>query len=497
MSAVPQPAVPAEGAPPRTWLFWAFLLVVGVAALLRAWNLDGWSLWEDEEGSILHAQRPTEGFAGFFPVFFVALNQILEVTGISAGAARAFPALMGLLSVALTYLCFRRFVSPQAALFAAFLLAINIGHLFWSQSVRYYTTAVVFQLLSMYWFFDGFERGKAGALLLSNVALGLALLTHFSALLLAPVFVGYLGLMILTRETGPGYRLRNYLIFGVPFLAILAIFAWRMAELRSLFDDMGHGISSARSPLHVGVTVVAYFGIPLVSLGMVAPWLARALPRRTLLFLLTASIIPVLELLVIAQLNIVNVTWYYALFAAVGFALLASACLTSLWQRGRRLVAVAIGSGSVVYYGVFLVGYFTTMHGDRPRWEEASSYLQGSTGVRAGAENNPQVFANVPGVVAFYLGADPRDPESYAVVQKIPRRPSAEKPDRERWYLIEARLVSPEYKAWFAQHCTFRARFEATTGPIDRSVLVYQYRGEEAERAASAVHGLVDNAERR
>jgi predicted membrane-bound mannosyltransferase len=470
------------------------LFILALATLLRAWNLGAWSMWEDEEGSIFHAQRPYQGFPGFFPVFFVALNQLLGVTGLSVGAARVLPAVMGLLSIVFTYTCFRRFVTPRTALLAAFLLAVNLGHLFWSQSIRYYTTALVFQVLSMYWFLDGFESKKVGALLLSNLALVLALLTHFSALLLAPVFIGYLALMIWSRESEAGYRPRYYLLFGVPLAVVLALFTLRMAELRSLFDGMGAAIASARSPAHVGLTVVAYFGVPLVTLGLLAPWLARELPRRTLLFLLTAAVIPVLELLVIAQLNTVNVTWYYALVAMVPFALLAAASLTSLWERGRRAAAGTLGAGSLVYYVALLVGYFTAMHGDRPRWEEAAAYLRQTAGVRVGSGQNPKVFASVPGVVAYYLGADPRRPESYRLVEPVPRHPSDRAGAGERWYVMEAKLITPEYRAWFAEHCTLRAQFETFTGPINRSVLVYHCTdgstAHSARQAAQTDRGL-------
>src|SRR5256885_151373 len=158
----------------------------------------------------------------------------------------------------------------------------------------------------MYWFLDGFERDRVGALLLSVLAFVLALLTHFSALLLAPVFVGYLMLAAVLGETGAGYRRRDYLLFGLALAAVLALFAWRVVQLRSMIG--GWAIPSARNPMHVGATVVAYFGVPVIGLGLLAPWLAGSLTRRVCLFLMTASVIPVLELLVIAQLNIVNVT---------------------------------------------------------------------------------------------------------------------------------------------------------------------------------------------
>src|SRR5947209_8575889 len=80
-------------------LFWAAMVVLAIATLLRAWNIAEWSMWEDEEGSITLAQKPFVGFQGFFPIFFVALNWVLTLTGNSVGAARALAAALGLLSV--------------------------------------------------------------------------------------------------------------------------------------------------------------------------------------------------------------------------------------------------------------------------------------------------------------------------------------------------------------------------------------------------------------
>jgi hypothetical protein len=453
-------------------LAWGLVAVLALAAALRAWNINYWSMWEDEEGSLRLAQQPFAGFPGFFPVFFVGLNRLLTITGMSIGAARALPVLMGLLSIALTYYCFRRFVGARAALVAALLLAVNMGHLFFSQSIRYYTTALVFQIVSLYWFLDGFERDRAVTLLLSHLAFVLALLTHFSAVLLAPVFVGYLLLMILRRETVAGYRLRNYLLFGLVLGLILATFAWRIAELRSMIG--GWAIPSARDPVHVGLSVVAYFGVPLLGLTLLAPWLGSQLPRRVLLFLLTTSLVPVLELLVIAQLNVVNVAWYYAFVALVGFALLAGEVLIGLWERGRRPAVAVLGSASLLYYATFLACYFTSWHGDRPRWEEAAYYLQQAAGIEPGKPSTTKVFASVPGVVAFYLGADPRRPETYELVQMVPLQPMARQGQEEEWYVVEAKLISPAYGAWFAENCELKVRFDSRTGPIDRTVLVYR-----------------------
>jgi predicted membrane-bound mannosyltransferase len=478
---------PLSSRPAANRIAGVVLLVLAIAVALRAWHLSTWSMWEDEEGSITLAQKPFHGFQGYFPIFFVALNQIMQVTSPSVVAARVFPAVMGVLSVALTYFCFRRYASRQAAVLAALFLALNIGHIFFSQSIRYYTTALVFQLLSMYWFLDGFERGQPWALVLSLLALVAALLTHFSALLLVPVFVGYLLLAAVRSESEAGYRPRYYLVFGLALTIILVLFVWRATQLRGMIG--GWRIPSARDPVHVGATALAYFGLPVIGLALMAPMTARELSPRVRLFLLTAAFVPVLELLVIAWLDVVNVTWYYALIALIGLALLAGAALVGLWQSGRRVAAGLLGGAAVGYYVVFLGGYHLAWHGDRPRWDEAAHYLAETAGVRPDVHDNPYVYASVPGVVAYYLGADPRQPETYHVVEYLPDHPAPPAADRAGWYVVEAKVVSPEYESWFAKHCELRARFDAHTGPIDRSVLVYQYvgAGPKAGMAASVV----------
>jgi uncharacterized membrane protein len=447
------------------------LVVVGVAILVRAWHLDTWSLWEDEEGSMTLAQKPYDGFQGYFPIYFVALNQQMRWTGLSVGAARALPALMGVLSIAMTCLCFRRYTSSSGALLAGLLLALNLGHLFFSQSVRYYTTALVFQVLALYWFFDGLERDRPWRLLLANVAFVLGLLTHFSVVLIAPVFVGYLLLAVLRGESGAGYRLRNYLSFCGVLVIILTFFAFRILQMRNLIG--GWAIPAQRDPIYICLNVLAYFGVPLLGLGLLAPWLARGLHRRTLLFLLCIAILPVLELVVIAWMNVVNVTWYYGLIAQLGFALLAGQACVGQWEQGRHRFAALLGVAAVTYYLGLSCVYHLQWYGDRPRWGEAALWLRQERSINVSAAHSSKVYASVPGVVAFYLGADPRQQDTRTVVKSIPSHPT-DLCDSGCWFVVEAKLVSPEYEAWFSEHCSLRARFEAMTGPIDRSVLVYE-----------------------
>ena len=139
-----------------------------------------------------------------------------------------------------------------------------------------------------------------------------------------------------------------------------------------------------------------------------------------MLFFISASLIPVMELVVIALLDVMNATWYYGFFALFGWVTLAASSLVCLYHRGHGWSAAVLAAVTGLYYVVFLVGYYTTMHGDRPRWAEATTFLQRITDVQASSMDKPEIYASVPGVVAFYLGVDPTQTMDNGLVRPVP-----------------------------------------------------------------------------
>ena len=71
-------------------------------------------------------------------------------------------------------------------------LAVSPWHLFWSQSVRFYSVELFFVLLAAACFFAGVESGRRRWLLGSLLFAGLAGLTHPSAALVVVGFVAFL-----------------------------------------------------------------------------------------------------------------------------------------------------------------------------------------------------------------------------------------------------------------------------------------------------------------
>jgi hypothetical protein len=466
---------------------WGLLCVLAMATVLRIWKIGVWSLWEDEETTLYFSQHLTAWFPSMFPFFFRMLQGLFHVWGISVEIGRGLAAAFGVLSIWVFYELLHKLWSRRVAFWACLFLSINLGHMFWSQSVRYYTCVLFFQLLSMYWFMNGFERRKTLSLLLSIAAFIAALLTHYSAVLLLPVYIGYVVLMMWCQESEGYYGLKGYLVFFIPLLIVLVVYSadlmqWTQGQY---FLD----IPSIRSPAirtytqypeisHLLMTVVAYFGVPLVGLGLLGATMARQVSRRGVLFFGIVGVIPILELVVITYMHLSITTWYYALFALTGFAALAAISLDVLYQGGYRRISIGFGSATVLYYLVFLGLYYTSMHGDRPRWQEAVNYLKHTAGVSLDSGTHAQIFATVPGTVAFYLGVNPAKTMGHPSVHRVPDDPPEGKVEVEQWYIVKASHVSKRYATWFNSQCQRKARFPAHTGPIDRSTLVYHCWGQ-------------------
>ncbi|MCE9543923.1 MAG: glycosyltransferase family 39 protein [Planctomycetia bacterium] len=457
---------------------WMIVAILAVAAGLCVLRIGAWSLWQDEETSIYFSQHCDKLFPRCSPIYFSALHGLFQITGVSVVAGRLLASFFGLLSIWLTYLFLRRYVSRPAGLVAAILLAACLDQLFWSQSIRYYTMVACFQLAALLMLYEGFEESRPGKLVLAGILFNIALFTNFTAVLLLPVVVVYLLLVAIFRQRSAGYSWRNMLALGVPaLLGILAVIP-RLLELR------GSGVLGGPPPVQypgpIIVRIVCYYGVPIIGLAIAAPLLVRRISRPYLLMFCWA-LLPVLELFTLGWLRLANVTWNHGQMAMYGCAALAGAGLTECWKAGLRRTAIALAAISLIYYGAFAVQYYTAMQGNRPPWRAGAEFVRGAAAVHSKSANNPPIYCTVPEVLAFYLDVPPGETHQQELVKQMPEHPLLAAPRRAEWYVVTRRNVTPEYDAWFAQNCQLKATFPAWTGPVDHSVVVY-VRPAEAER---------------
>jgi hypothetical protein len=344
-------------------------------------------------------------------------------------------------------------------------MALSPGHLFWSQSVRYYVLVLLFQLLGIWSFLEGVTRQRWRWLGLSAVALLLAMATHYSAALILPVYGVFLAIMAAQRGA-----LRRYWIgagaFGLVLVAFMVIGYTGVAGVRHILQR--GDVHSPQFPFTLIAAGVAYFGPPAVVLAAVALARVRRWSREFTFFALLATLPPAELILVRYHGLMFYVLWYYGLVALFGVAVLAGWALVDLWSR-RRTLAVLVAALSLAVYVVELGAYFSTAHGDRPRWRDAAAYVESRVG-SVGRSATP-IFAGAPGVVAHYLGIPPGKTMGAERIQALP--PVARRPPVESWYVTEERLIELGERGWYSARCRLAARFPSRMLVRDRTLVVF------------------------
>jgi len=245
----------------------------------------------------------------------------------------------------------------------------------------------------------------------------------------------------------------------------LAVVLWHYHLWKIVAVGSRHTLSSARDPLHVLVTGAVYFGLPAVCLAIVGAVQESRRPKRDVFwfFVLLGMGMPAM-LAGLAALDVVNVTYYYGLVSLVGVAVLAGYGVQECrrWPRWAQVSALV---PSALCYVIMLGAYFGPSYGDRPRWREASAHILAS---RVSADS--PIHAQVPGVIAFYLGVPPGETMQHELVKKLPERPE---PGTTGWVVIERRLIPEMLGTTLDGRCTLSALFPSHMLARDRTVAVY------------------------
>ncbi len=153
------------------------ILILILALVLRLVNLNQ-SFWLDEASqaqlsSMTVSQIWFDRSADFHPPLFYLLAHVWLYFGRWEIWLRTLPVLFGVANVGIIYLFFK----DKTALIAAFLLAINPFHIYYSQEFRAYSLLALLGTLSMYFLLKKKYLGVA-------VVNALMLYTHYSATLL-------------------------------------------------------------------------------------------------------------------------------------------------------------------------------------------------------------------------------------------------------------------------------------------------------------------------
>ena len=346
------PPSPSGEAGPRPAVL---LLLLAALAVLRLTAAAAIPLTEDEAYYRLWAQHPALGYYDHPPMIAWWIAAGVRLVGDNALGVRLLPALSGLLTTVLVFALGRRLGDARTGLLAAVLynatLTVGAGAILAIPDVP----ASLFWTLAL-WLTIKAVEDDARWWIAAGAAAGLACLSKYSALFLAP---GLLLWLALTPEA------RGQLATRWPWLAAgvaLALFgrnvAWNADHHWLTFAKQFGRVSPGRfAPRYLAEFLVAQFLLlnPAVAIlagaGAWRAWKARATPPLPLLFLTTS--IPFAAYLVLHSLHDrVQAHWPVPLYPAAALLAAWAASNAVGWRANLARFApigIALTAAALLY----------------------------------------------------------------------------------------------------------------------------------------------------
>ena len=337
----------------------AALGLVLVAFLLRAWHLDGQSLWRDEVDVIRFAGWPLGQLAQSMtlaqhngPLYYLFMRGWLTLAGDSEFALRFMSLCSGALAVPLTWRVAEPLVGRRAALMAALLIATSPYLVWYAQDGKMYATVGALTLLAMWCWWRALEGGHFGWWTGAVVAGALSLYLHLLSALMIPVYV----LVVVVNWPRHRRRWRRWLAtLGLLTLPYLPLAAWQLPlvwtthQTGHTFVPLGEMLSWLLGLYARGVAMVGEWPVMVpflfaLLLGVFAPGVHLSFSTwRARLFLVLWGFLPMVLVYAIS-LRAPLFEPRYLIFTAPAFYVLAARGMVALWRLTRPMGGVLLAA---------------------------------------------------------------------------------------------------------------------------------------------------------
>lgn len=379
-------------------------LIVLASGLARFVGLGKESIWLDEATSILIARLNLSSVVAWAagdihpPIYYLVLHFWLRF-GESEFAVRALSAVLGVLTVVVTYALAQELFGPRVGAYAALLLALSPLHIAYSQEVRMYAMVTAWSLLASYLLLLALRRQHWQYWLGYVICAALSLYTHYFALFV----LLFQGLFII------GWAWRNRVDKRQLWFSLLALCAIAVVFLpwspilyhqattggggwveksvgrpswRSLVDTwVQFSIGLDRQPYPPWLRRLAYalFGLCLLSgVWALAPSRTGAsqartegAPREGVLFCLLYVIVPLFTVWLLSQVKPMYTVRYLLPFLPAYCILVAQGAHNLPWHWARTFAVVSLTA-------ILLVGDYGAWRTARNAdWRDASALVLG------------------------------------------------------------------------------------------------------------------------
>ena len=360
------------------WLVELSLLAIitVIAAVIRFYKLGEWSFWGDEAFTL---STKEDGFNYNLLRRSLATDLIRLTTaylGVNEWNARLIPALIGTLTIPLTYYPTRRLFDTGTALLAAALLAISPWHIYWSQNARFYTLLLLFYSIGLLTFHIAMEEDRPWLLVGSLLLFGLAARERLIALFFVPVLGMYLILTwLLPFEKPKGLRPRNLILILSPVVIAGIFFVGPyVVNLGAWFEGFGR-INT--TPFWILAGTLYYINLPIVIFAAFGCLYLLNRKNRGALLLGLNAILP------LAAIVVFSVFQYaanrYVFITLTSWLILAALAIRELFRNTERVGRIlAIGVLTLLILAPLSedILYFQYQNGNRDNWKAAMQYIE-------------------------------------------------------------------------------------------------------------------------
>ena len=442
---------------------WLILPIVALAFVVRLYRLDVQSLWFDESLSALFSSEPftlsvramLEEGLHHSPLYYILLRPFAAF-GFSEFSLRFLSVVLGVLAVPLLSQLGRLTVGSKAGLLAAFLLAINPFHVWYSQEARMYTLLVVASIGAMLFLVRSLQSAKLWNWLGLASFVSIGINTHHFAF-----FIPLIQFVFIVLSLRRNYRLLRAWV-GSQLMAGLSLTPWIITVL-----DWGHFYFSSATdrPVTLSDPLKTLWNFSLGYTEMVTPGVVTLVSLFAILLVLGAfstSQNDARQLLLLWLLLPPIVTFLlslrlpmyldrYLIVAFSPFLLLVSAGIYYLRWPVLRLAIGMVVTGAILI-GLYQVYYDTSVYG-RADWRGVGQYLENNA--QSGDVITPWYYQYLIPLVFYYHGQ--LEVRPIIVQDEVYLPDSGDQPHQRTWMII----AHPNDSSHLVGHCQ----------PLDMEVL--------------------------